>query len=125
MDRGRELIPPAVEQVLRPRTIEARNDSPMREREGLPRERALLRGQIPPEPTVTINGLDVAVDLLEGQKTGLFLDQIDNYPLIERMAGGGGGLECFCYVGVWGPPAPPYGGPRGAGGEPSPAPCQQ
>src|SRR2546422_794437 len=88
MDRRRELILTAVEEVLRPRTIVARNDSPMREREGLPRERAVLRGQIPPDPTVTIHGLDVVVDLLEGQKTGLFLDQIDNYPLIERMAGG-------------------------------------
>src|SRR5256712_568647 len=85
MDRRRELILTAVEEVLRPRTIVARNDSPMREREGLPRERAVLRGQIPPDPTVTIHGLDVVVDLLEGQKTGPFLDQIDNYPLIERM----------------------------------------
>src|SRR5437870_2303043 len=88
MDRRRELILTAVEEVLRPRTIVARNDSPMREREGLPRERAVLRGQIPPDPTVTIYGLDVVVDLLEGQKTGLFLDQIDNYPLIERMTAG-------------------------------------
>src|SRR5438128_8540358 len=95
MDRHPDPILTAVEEVLRPRTIVARNDSPMREREGLPRERALLRGQIPPEPTVTINGLDVAVDLLEGQKTGLFLDQIDNYPLIERMAGVADVLACF------------------------------
>src|SRR3989475_7218029 len=101
MDRRRELILTAVEQVLRPRTIVPRNDSPMREREGLPRERALIRGQIPPEPTVTINGLDVAVYLLGGQKTGLFLDQIHNYPLIERMAGGAEVLDCFCYVGLW------------------------
>src|SRR5207244_9991769 len=77
MDRRRDLILSAVEEVLRPHTIVARNDSTMREREGLSRERAVIRGQIPPEPTVTINGLDVAVDLLGGQKTGLFLDQID------------------------------------------------
>src|SRR5438132_5280128 len=105
MDRRRDLILAAVEEVLRPRTIVARNDSTMREREGLPRERAAIRGQILPEPIVTINSLDVAVDLLEGQKTGLFLDQVDNYPLIERMAGGADVLDCFCYVGLWGLPA--------------------
>jgi len=125
MDRRRELILTAVEQVLRPRTIVARNDSPMREREGLPRERALLRGQIPPEPTVTINGLDVAVDLLEGQKTGLFLDQIDNYPLIERMAGGADVLDCFCYVGLWGLHAARSGATRVTGIDQSPAAIKQ
>src|SRR5712692_9125268 len=125
MDRRRELILTAVEEVLRPRTIVARNDSPMREREGLPRERAVLRGQIPPEPTVTINGLDVAVDLLEGQKTGLFLDQIDNYPLIERMAGGADVLDCFCYVGLWGLHAARSGATRVTGIDQSPVAIKQ
>src|SRR5438309_5159664 len=125
MDRRRELILTAVEEVLRPRTIIARNDSPMREREGLPRERAILRGQIPPEPTVTINGLDVTVDLLEGQKTGLFLDQIDNYPLIERMAGGADVLDCFCYVGLWSLHAARSGATRVTGIDQSPAAIKQ
>jgi len=125
MDRRRELILTAVEEVLHPRMIVARNDSTMREREGLPRERAILRGQIPPEPTVTINGLDVAVDLLEGQKTGLFLDQIDNYPLIERVAGGADVLDCFCYVGLWGLHAARYGATRVTGIDQSPAAIKQ
>jgi len=125
MDRRRELILTAVEEVLRPRTIVARNDSPMREREGLPRERAVLRGQIPPDPTVTIYGLDVVVDLLEGQKTGLFLDQIDNYPLIERMAGGAEVLDCFCYVGLWGLLAARSGATRVTGIDQSPAAIKQ
>jgi 23S rRNA (cytosine1962-C5)-methyltransferase len=125
MDRRRDLILTAAEEVLRPRTIVARNDSTMREREGLPRERAVLRGQIPPEPAVTINGLEVAVDLLEGQKTGLFLDQIDNYPLIERMAGGADVLDCFCYVGLWGLHAARYGATRVTGIDQSPAAIKQ
>src|SRR5438309_1092077 len=125
MDRRRDLILAAVEEVLRPRTIVARNDSTMREREGLPRERAAIRGQIPPEPIVTINSLDVAVDLLEGQKTGLFLDQVDNYPLIERMAGGADVLDCFCYVGLWGLHAARYGATRVTGIDQSPAAIKQ
>jgi 23S rRNA (cytosine1962-C5)-methyltransferase len=125
MDRRRDLILSAVEEILRPHTIVARNDSTMREREGLPRERAVIRGQIEPEPTVTINGLDVAVDLLGGQKTGLFLDQIDNYPLIERMAGGADVLDCFCYVGLWGLHAARYGATRVTGIDQSPAAIKQ
>ena len=125
MDRRRDLILSAVEEVLRPHTIVARNDSTMREREGLPRERAVIRGQIQPEPTVTINGLDVAVDLLGGQKTGLFLDQIDNYPLIERMAGGADVLDCFCYVGLWSLHAARYGASRVTGIDQSPAAIKQ
>src|SRR3989449_2563030 len=46
MDRRRDLILSAVEEVLRPHTIVARNDSTMREREGLSRERTVIRGQI-------------------------------------------------------------------------------
>jgi len=125
MDRRRDLIRTAVEEVLRPRTIVARNDSTIREREGLHRERAVISGQIPPEPTVTINGLDVVVDLLEGQKTGLFLDQIDNYPLIERMAGGADVLDCFCYLGLWGLHAARYGATRVTGIDQSPAAIKQ
>src|SRR2546426_582944 len=125
MDRRRDLILSAVEEVLRPHTIVARNDSTMREREGLSRERTVIRGQIQPEPTVTINRLDVTVDLLGGQKTGLFLDQIDNYPLIERMAGGAEVLDCFCYVGLWSLHAARYGATRVTGIDQSPAAIKQ
>src|SRR2546426_9397022 len=125
MDRRRDLILSAVEEVLRPHTIVARNDSTMREREGLPRERAILRGQIQPEPTVTINRLDVAVDLLGGQKTGLFLDQIDNYPFIERMAGGAEVLDCFCYLGLWSLHAARHGATRVTRIDQSPAAIKQ
>ena len=125
MDRRRDLILSAVEEVLRPHTIVARNDSTMREREGLSRERTVIRGQIQPEPTVTINRLDVAIDLLGGQKTGLFLDQIDNYPLIERMAEGAEVLDCFCYVGLWSLHAARYGATRVTGIDQSPAAIKQ
>ena len=112
MDRRREAILTALADVLQPRTIVARNDSPMREREGLARERGILFGDLPSELVVQVNGLDVAVDLLEGQKTGLFLDQLDNYRLLERRAGGAEVLDCFCYTGLWGLHAARYGAAR-------------
>lgn len=115
MDRRQDLILKATAEVLQPRATVARNDSPMREREGLARERGVLFGELPPELVVQVNGLDVAVDLLEGQKTGLFLDQIDNYRLLERLADGAEVLDCFCYTGLWGLHAAQYGAARVTG----------
>ncbi|HEV8242817.1 MAG TPA: class I SAM-dependent rRNA methyltransferase [Nitrospirales bacterium] len=115
MERRRELILHALEEVLHPRTIVARDDSPMRDREGLSRERSVVRGELPPSLTVPINGLAVTIDLLEGQKTGLFLDQIDNYRLLERVADGAEVLDCFCYTGLWGLHAARYGAARVTG----------
>jgi len=120
MDRRRDLILKALQEVLAPRTIVARNDSPMREREGLARERGVLWGELPPEVVVQVNGLDVAVDLLEGQKTGLFLDQVENYRLLERLADGAETLDCFCYTGLWGLHAARYGAARVTGLDQSP-----
>lgn len=101
MERRRSLILRALEDTLHPQTIVARNDSPMREREGLPRERSVIQGDPNPRPVVQVNGLAVEVDLLGGQKTGLFLDQTDNYRLVERLAPEARVLDCFCYAGLW------------------------
>jgi 23S rRNA (cytosine1962-C5)-methyltransferase len=47
-------------------------------------------------------GFDVKVDCFNGQKTGLYLDQADNYALVDRLATGGGRvLDGACYTGLW------------------------
>jgi 23S rRNA (cytosine1962-C5)-methyltransferase len=109
MERRRELILQALEEIFHPPTIVARNDSPMREREGLTRERSVIQGESNPHPVVNITGLEVEVDLLSGQKTGLFLDQSENYRLIERLASGAKVLDSFCYTGLWGLHAARFG----------------
>ncbi len=125
IERRRELILMAIEEVLHPQTIVARNDSPMREREGLPRERSVIRGESSPHPIVQMNGLDVEVDLLAGQKTGLFLDQAHNYRLIERLVPKAVVLDCFCYTGLWGLHAARYGASRVIGVDQSAAAIEQ
>ncbi len=125
MERRLDRILAAIDEVLAPKIVVARNDSPMREREGLPRERAVLRGEPSPHPIVQMNGLQVSVDLLEGQKTGLFLDQANNYHLIERLAPQAEVLDCFCYVGLWGLHAVRYGAARVTGIDQSAASIEQ
>lgn len=102
MERRRDLILSVLDRAFQPRLIVARNDSQMREREGLPRERVILKGSFPAQSAVTVNDLRVLVDLWEGQKTGLYLDQIDNYPAIAGASKGARVLDCFSYVGLWG-----------------------
>lgn len=60
----------------------------------------LLWGEWPPRDLVVQeNGLFFQVDMLYGQKTGLFLDQRDNRRTIEGLVAGASVLNCFAYTG--------------------------
>ena len=58
-------------------------------------------GDVPSEITGVINGITLAVDLAEAQKTGLFLDQRLNIAAACRFAEGAHILDAHCYVGAW------------------------
>ncbi len=59
-----------------------------------------LHGSDPPdELIVREHGARFAVDVVRGQKTGLFLDQRDNRQRIGRLAAGASVLNLFCYTG--------------------------
>lgn len=81
------------------RGIVAKNDSVLREKEGLTRQEEVLWGSVPDRITVELNGIAMAVDLLGGQKTGLYLDQRLNYELVSRFASGRRVLDCFTHEG--------------------------
>ena len=77
------------------RVILARNDAPVRQLEGLPLERKILRGDYQPPTRVTIAGITYALDLWSGQKTGFYLDQAENYAVVAAHARGRRVLDCF------------------------------
>ena len=58
--------------------ILARNDARARKLEGLEQRVDVLAGEVPQSVEVTEQGIRYQVDLREGQKTGLFLDQREN-----------------------------------------------
>lgn len=95
MDKRLTLICDVLESLLHPRGIVERNESPLRALEGLDERKGVLRGN--PAP-VTIREADVQfeIDLLEGQKTGFFLDQRENRILLRRFVHGAHVLDCFC-----------------------------
>ncbi|MGI8432026.1 MAG: class I SAM-dependent rRNA methyltransferase, partial [Chthoniobacterales bacterium] len=56
---------------------------------------AVLVGSPPNELEIEANGLRLQVDLLHAQKTGFYLDQLPNYPLVAAHAAGRRVLDCF------------------------------
>jgi 23S rRNA (cytosine1962-C5)-methyltransferase len=98
MDRMRSEITDALAELFRARGIVARNDVAVRSKENLPQEISVLFGEIPARAEIQMNGLNLAADLLEGQKTGVFLDQRQNYLAARRYARGRA-LDCFSATG--------------------------
>jgi len=95
MDQRQDLIADAIEEILKPSCLIARNDAPVRKAEGLELHTTILRGQAPGPMEVTLAGIEFGIELPGGQKTGLYLDQADNYALVAQHAQGKRVLDCF------------------------------
>lgn len=95
MAQRQDLIVEALVQLLNPQSITARNDAPIRKAEGLELEKVMLHGLAPKPFTIETGKLSFQVDLFEGQKTGLYLDQLDNYAAVARYAKDRRVLDCF------------------------------
>jgi 23S rRNA (cytosine1962-C5)-methyltransferase len=99
MEAAKSAIASSLDEIFHPKGIVARNDVAVREKEELPLETTVLSGEVPESVTVQMNGLTLRADLLRGQKTGIFLDQRDNYRAAARYARGGKALDCFTSTG--------------------------
>ena len=98
MDAAKPQIVEALTSLFSPAAIIERNDAPVRAREGLEPITSVLRGEAPEEIEFQMNGLTWGARLLKGQKTGVFLDQRENYLAARRFARGSA-LDCFTYTG--------------------------
>jgi 23S rRNA (cytosine1962-C5)-methyltransferase len=94
MDGARDWIVSSLVELFSPRGIVARNDAPVRLKEKLPLEAGVIYGDAPATVEFRMNGLLLHADLLHGQKTGMFLDQRENYIAAARYARGKA-LDCF------------------------------
>jgi 23S rRNA (cytosine1962-C5)-methyltransferase len=100
IEQWQPVIVETLIEELRPRGIYERNDVPVRELEGLEQRSGPLWGAC--DPTVfwiEENGLQMRVDVAQGQKTGYFLDQRENRAAIRPYAAGARVLDCFSNVG--------------------------
>ena len=101
MDLRLTLICDVLVSLFSPRGIVERNESPLRSLEELPIRKGVIRGTV--EPTIIeLHDLKFRVDLLEGQKTGFFLDQRENRASLRPFAKDANVLDCFCNEGGFG-----------------------
>ena len=99
MDAAKAEIVSCLEEIFRPLGIVARNDVAVRAKEQLPLETAVASGRVPEFVPIEMNGLALRADLLHGQKTGIYLDQRENYLAAARYARGGRVLDAFTSTG--------------------------
>lgn len=95
MAQRQDLIIQALVQVLSPRSIVQRNEGNVRKAEGLDQVKGMVWGEQPDPFVVRHQGSAFHADLIEGQKTGLYLDQLDNYQQVATLAKGRRVLDCF------------------------------
>ena len=95
--RKQELVELLVEQFA-PRGILERNEPKTRALEALPQTVSVIHGEVPETVEARMNGVRFRLDLRQGQKTGAFLDQRENYRAAAQYAHGEV-LDCFSYQG--------------------------
>jgi 23S rRNA (cytosine1962-C5)-methyltransferase len=101
MDALTPILLEALEAEFSPTTIILKNDSPVRELEGLTREVVVAKGQAGSIELIENDARFVA-DLSEGQKTGWFYDQRDNRRFMAGLAKDARVLDAYCYSGGFG-----------------------
>lgn len=97
-DGRKELIADALMEHFGAKGLVNRSDVSVRTLEGLAQEKGVLRGQVPEAVAYQEGFVTLRADLLNGQKTGAFLDQRENHVVAGQYAFGEA-LDCFAYVG--------------------------
>ena len=80
----RQDIIEAVKKYLKPKGIYERSDVENRVIEGVETKTGIIFGEIPERTIMVDNGVKYSIDIVDGQKTGFFLDQRDSRKLIAK-----------------------------------------
>ena len=106
--RRQELIRSMIS-VFHPKGIMERDDIAVREKEGLVQVKGCVYGSIPDEIEIREHDAILYCDLLNGQKTGHFLDQQENRGRIRPYVSGRSVLDLCCCTGGFSVHASLYG----------------
>jgi len=99
MDQRKTMIVEALQEIFSPRAIVERSEASFRKFEGLPESNGILSGAIDGPVAIDLNGLKFNVDIQGGHKTGLYLDQQQNYQRVSELLKTGQVLDCFSFLG--------------------------
>ncbi|WP_449258466.1 class I SAM-dependent rRNA methyltransferase [Chlorobium limicola] len=96
MDCHLPLVSEVIDELLQPEAIVVRNESQLRELEGLPLYKDIVKGERANTRQIIHDaGISFDVDLYEGQKTGFFLDQRENRRFIRSFSENADVLDVF------------------------------
>ena len=84
LENFRQDIINAIKKVFKPKGIYERSDVENRTHEGVQQKTGIIFGEIPERITMLDNGLKYGIDIVNGQKTGFFLDQRESRKFIRK-----------------------------------------
>ncbi|MBI1776820.1 MAG: class I SAM-dependent rRNA methyltransferase [Proteobacteria bacterium] len=102
MDRLTQEFLAALEATVAPEAIVLKNDSALRQLEGLPQSVTVAKGVVEPPIELVENGFRFYADPIQGQKTGWFYDQRDNRRAVAELAAGARTLDVYSHTGGFG-----------------------
>ena len=83
------------------RGVYERSDANERKKEGLPKVKDFIGDPFDTDVEIVENGVRYMVDVVNGQKTGFFLDQKYNRLAMQRICRGKKVLDCFTHMGTF------------------------
>jgi len=96
----RKNIVDIIERTTSAKVLYDRSDVDVRLLEGLPSTTGLIFGNNLENPVmISENGINHLVDIVNGHKTGFYLDQRDNRFLVRKISRDKRVLDCFSYTG--------------------------
>ncbi|MCR5800292.1 MAG: class I SAM-dependent rRNA methyltransferase [Lachnospiraceae bacterium] len=106
IDRYKELITDTLKEILKAdgitiRGVYERSDAKERKKEGLPIHKGFIGDEFDTDIKINENGIYYMVDVVNGQKTGFFLDQKYNRLAMQRICRGKKVLDCFTHMGTF------------------------
>ena len=106
MERYKEELANLMKQILQKdgiqiRGVYERSDAKEREKEGLSRVKGFIGAEFDTNVEITENGVRYMVYVVNGQKTGFFLDQKYNRLAIQKLCKGKRVLDCFTHMGTF------------------------
>jgi 23S rRNA (cytosine1962-C5)-methyltransferase len=101
MEGLREQVFSVLKDLLQPKRILLRNDSPYRKLEGLEKQVEWYYGSSLAEEWIEVDRLKFLVNYEQGQKTGFFLDQRENRKRLRHYGSADSMLDVFSFTGAW------------------------
>lgn len=107
IDRLKEMLLEELKEILKEdgiciKGIYERSDAPVRKKEGMQPKKGFIGPEFDTNVEIVENGVHYMVDVVNGQKTGFFLDQKYNRLAMQKIcADAGSVLDCFTHMGTF------------------------